>query len=154
MEHAVQPHNFMGTNHALEGPVWHLQWSYMKVLTFLKQHTPEASYIPQKERYKLPGKTKEVLSWQASTYLMVPVGEGNGEPMLASCSGMLILRGWIFLLGGEGTRAGGGSRSSTRDWNCILMFVLGNLSVHLREVKSAKCETMYCMTFSDTQQVI
>lgn len=62
---------------------------------------------------------------------MVPVGEGNGEPNVVSWSGMLILRGWIFLLGGDGTRAGGGSRSSTRDWNWILMFVLGNLSVHL-----------------------
>lgn len=62
---------------------------------------------------------------------MVPVGEGNGEPKLASCSGMLILRGCIFLLGGDGTLAGGGSKSSTRDWNWILMFVLGNLSVHL-----------------------
>ena len=46
----------------------------------------------------------------------MPVGEGNGEPKLASCSGIFIRKGCILrCLGGEGTQTGGGSESSTND---------------------------------------
>lgn len=64
--------------------------------------------------------------------LIVPVGDGKGEVMLASSwSGMKMRRGNLRL-GGDATRAGGGgSNSSTRDWNWILMLVLGNRMVHL-----------------------
>lgn len=71
-------------------------------------------------------------STKCYTYLIVPVGEGNGDPKLVSWSGMLILSGCILRLGGDGTLAGGGSKSSTSDWNWILMFVLGKRSVHLQ----------------------
>ena len=63
-------------------------------------------------------------------YLIVPVGDGKGDGYAASCSGMFILNGATCLcLGGLGTRLG--FESSTRDENQILMFVDGNLRMHL-----------------------
>lgn len=73
------------------------------------------------------------------TYLIVPVGEGHGLSKERSTrSGMLILRGGeIFFLGGVSICRGGGIAvagvvSSTRDWNAILIAVLGNRKVHLK----------------------
>ena len=66
------------------------------------------------------------------------MGDGKGEVILGSFgSGIDMLRGIIFLLGGEEMRDGvGGSNSSTSDRNSILIFVLGNRSVHL-QIKKA-----------------
>lgn len=81
-----------------------------------------------------------------SPYLMVPVGEGSGEPNALMCSscccivGMLILRGEMWGRRGRGGREGcslslcsSGSRS---DINWILITVLGKRNTHL-ESKTA-----------------
>ena len=68
------------------------------------------------------------------------MGDGHGLfDMLLGSVGMLIFRGGrvTFFFGGL-AGGGGGSvligdgSSSTMDWNPILMFVLGNLSTHLK----------------------
>lgn len=74
-------------------------------------------------------------------YLMVPVGDGSGEPKALMCSwcccavGMQILRGEIW---GRSGRGGGDgcsfslcSSASRRDMNWILMTVLGKRNTHL-----------------------
>ena len=67
------------------------------------------------------------------TYLMVPVGEGQGLVLIFCGSGMLIRRGGIGLrrFGGLGICCGVFS-ASTSAWNTILMLVLGNRSTHLQ----------------------
>lgn len=77
-----------------------------------------------------------------STYLMVPVGEGSGEPKALMCSscccivGILILSGDMCGRRGRGSRGGcslslcsSGSRS---DKNWILITVLGKRNIHLK----------------------
>ena len=76
-----------------------------------------------------------------SPYLMVPVGEGSGEPKALMCSscccavGMLILRGEMWGRSGRGGREGCSlslcSSGSMRDMNWILMTVLGKRNTHL-----------------------
>lgn len=68
-------------------------------------------------------------------YLMVPVGEGRGLMRWAMVSGMLMVRGemwaWTGFTGDSSTSCF--SRFSLdRAVNVILMFVLGNLNVHLQ----------------------
>lgn len=76
-------------------------------------------------------------------YLMVPVGEGSGEPNALMCSscccmvGMLILRGEMWGRSVRGGREGCSlclcSSGSSSDINWILMTVLGKRNTHLRE---------------------
>lgn len=85
-------------------------------------------------------------------YLIVPVGEGQG--LLATCStfGMSILRGAnaVFFLGEAfpGLCVGGGGVSSTREWNTILILVLGKRSMHLKK------QNMKTITHNATSTVI
>ena len=82
-------------------------------------------------------------------YLMVPVGEGSGEPNALMCSscccavGMLILRGEMW---GRSGRGGGDGCSFSRcpsisssDINWILITVLGKRNTHLWR-RTAKTE--------------
>lgn len=74
-------------------------------------------------------------------YLMVPVGEGSGEPNALMCSscccmvGMVILRGEMWgssIRGGsEGCSLSLCSSGSSSDINWILMTVLGKRNTHL-----------------------
>lgn len=76
-------------------------------------------------------------------YLMVPVGEGSGEPNALMCSscccmvGMLILRGEMWGRSVRGGREGCSlslcSSGSSSDINWILMTVLGKRNTHLGE---------------------
>lgn len=71
---------------------------------------------------------------------MVPVGDGQGLSNRGGWtgSGMLIFNGGngAFFFGGVSSCGGGGAvvggLSSTKDWNTILIFVLGNLRTHLQ----------------------
>lgn len=76
-----------------------------------------------------------------SPYLMVPVGDGSGEPNALMCSsccctvGMLIFRGEMW---GKRGRGGGEacsfslcSSASRSDINWILITVLGKRNIHL-----------------------
>lgn len=74
-------------------------------------------------------------------YLMVPVGDGSGEPNALMCSscccivGMLILRGEMWGRsgrgGGEGCSFSLCSSKSRSDINWILITVLGKRNTHL-----------------------
>ena len=78
-------------------------------------------------------------------YLIVPVGEGNGDEYGYSCSGMFILSGASCLaLGGLGTLLG--AVSSTNDENQILMLVEGNRKTHLsrEEIKNLTNKSRLC----------
>lgn len=80
-------------------------------------------------------------------YLMVPVGEGSGEPNALMCSscccavGMLILRGEIW---GRSERAGDCcslsrcSSTSRSDMNWILIAVLGKRNMHLKSSREGE----------------
>lgn len=80
---------------------------------------------------------------------MVPVGEAMG--LLKSCSGMLMRRGAMGLQGGASVARKGGLFSSIRDWNMILMPVLGKRNTHLRK-RGGELETggseIYRMSYS------
>lgn len=72
---------------------------------------------------------------QPLLYLMVPVGEGRGLTRWAIVSGMLMVRG--EMCGCTGCTGDPGAScfslfSLDRAVNVILMFVLGNLKVHLK----------------------
>lgn len=69
-------------------------------------------------------------------YLMVPVGEGRGLMRWAMVSGMLMVRGEMWACTGFTGDSGASCFSLfslDRAVNVILMFVLGNLNVHLKE---------------------
>ena len=71
-------------------------------------------------------------------YLIVPVGDGNGDEYGYSCSGMFILSGASCLgLGGLGTLLG--AVSSTNEENQILMLVEGNRKTHLSREEIKTC---------------
>lgn len=69
-------------------------------------------------------------------YLMVPVGEGRGLMRWAMVSGMLMVRGEMWACTGFTGDSGASCFSLfslDRAVNVILMFVLGNLNVHLKK---------------------
>lgn len=72
---------------------------------------------------------------------MVPVGDGRGLMRWAMLSGMLMVSGEIWGCTGF-TGDSGASRFTffpvDRAVNVILMFVLGNLNVHLRKEKQTQ----------------
>lgn len=63
---------------------------------------------------------------------MVPVGEGRGLMRWAMVSGMLMLRGEMWGCTGDSGASCFSLFSLDRAVNVILMFVLGNLKVHLK----------------------
>lgn len=68
-------------------------------------------------------------------YLMVPVGEGRGLMRWAMVSGMLMVKGEMWActgFTGDSGASGFSLFSLDRAVNVILMFVLGNLNVHLK----------------------
>lgn len=68
-------------------------------------------------------------------YLMVPVGEGRGLMRWAMVSGMLMVRGEMWActgFTGDSSASCFSRFSLDRAVNVILMFVLGNLNVHLQ----------------------
>lgn len=83
-------------------------------------------------------------------HLMVPVGEGSGEPNALMCSscccivGMLILRGDMWGRSGRGGREGCSlslcSSGSSSDINWILITVLGKRNTHLESRKAKEGE--------------
>ena len=87
---------------------------------------------------------KSLPGWETRNdlqYLMVPVGDGRGLMRWAMLSGMLMVSGEIWGCTGF-TGDSGASRFTffpvDRAVNVILMFVLGNLNVHLRKGKKKK----------------
>lgn len=83
-----------------------------------------------------------------SPHLMVPVGEGSGEPNALMCSscccivGMLIFRGEMWGRSGRGGREGCSlslsSSGSSSDINWILITVLGKRNTHLESRKARR----------------
>lgn len=75
-----------------------------------------------------------VLSQEYETYLIVPVGDGTGDDIAWSDSGMFIFNGGkTFVRGGLGTRTTlFGEFSLTSEVNRILTFVDGKRRMHLK----------------------
>lgn len=81
-------------------------------------------------------------------YLMVPVGEGRGLMRWAMVSGMLMVRGEMWACTGFTGDSGASCFSLfslDRAVNVILMFVLGNLNVHLKKKKTKKATVSTCL---------
>ena len=87
----------------------------------------------------------------ASVYLMVPVGEGRGLMRWAMVSGMLMVSGEMWACTGFTGDSGASCFSLfslDRAVNVILMFVLGNLNVHLK--KKSQLSTPDCQAAGPT----